>query len=200
VCGRLARISHRRERQRTCRRCWDRTHEALDRLEQTSALAYLRERLVGLGVLPERDQRLTVLARVVGVFGSDVPGPDGHALRQYGPWNALRRAQLSAAACLVLLFGQPLKRIARLTTESVRVDRGGVWLRLGPASPRAPVVGSARHRLHRLGLVDVLAARNTARATLATAVPAAILAEKLGLSIMPWSAGPRPWRGSEVSI
>jgi hypothetical protein len=118
-------------------------------------------------------------------------------------------------AVLILLFGQPATRVARLRASAVTIDIDGrVHIALGdtPVRLREPLahlaiavaddarqVGSPwlfpgengrpassdqlRRRLSKIGLDNVLMARNSARAAFATDVPPALLADKLGLSI-----------------
>jgi hypothetical protein len=73
------------------------THAALDELPTTRAVAYLRGRLVTLGVLPERDERLHLLRHTIAQTVADAHPDDRGVLRQYGRWSVLRSAQLAVA-------------------------------------------------------------------------------------------------------
>lgn len=133
--------------------------------------------------------------------------------------DAVLDVRTRLAAILILVFGQPLTRIVKLTATSVTVEEGRVWLKLGRVPlPMAPPIdrlvlaarsGSVQrrdqggrgwlfpgqipgqhlsaeqlgHRLHQIGIASALTARNAAWATMATEVPAVVLAEKLGFSV-----------------
>jgi hypothetical protein len=126
------------------------------------------------------------------------------------------------AGGFVLLYAQPLSRIAVMTLDQVTLDRAGVSVRFGGAQLEIPDplgallsahLGTARsshvgigavpsdwlfpghhpgrpitasqlgHRLGALG-IDARAARRAAQQQLASEVPAVVLAELLGVSIM----------------
>jgi integrase len=138
------------------------THEALDGWPRPRAVAYLRDLLVDCGVLPAADRQLREFGawldrRLEGVAGHphlrllDIPRQQpytGQAITQQRRLDLLRRFATStdipirprAAACLILLYAQPLSRILRLSTADLTRDRGGqTWLRLGdPPSPVPP--------------------------------------------------------------
>jgi hypothetical protein len=68
------------------------THEALDALPPGRALVHVRSMLVATGVLPARDERLTVLERWISQVIAAQQDP-GHrqALHGYAVWHHLRR-------------------------------------------------------------------------------------------------------------
>lgn len=68
------------------------THEALDELPSTHALAHLRQTLVAVGALPERDEELARLEQFLTCFLASEP--DTHRrklLRRYMIWHLVRR-------------------------------------------------------------------------------------------------------------
>jgi hypothetical protein len=80
----------------------------------------------------------------------------GQAITQQRRLNLLRRFATStdipikprAAACLMLLYAQPLSRILRLTTADLARDDGQTWLHLGdPPSPVPPPFDALLHQL-----------------------------------------------------
>jgi hypothetical protein len=105
------------------------THAALDELPPTRAVAYLRGRLVTLGVLPERDERLYLLRQTIAQAVGEAHPDDCGVLRQYGRWSVLRGAEL-AAADQPLGFGT-----ARYAMLRIRVAAAFcAWLRRNAAT------------------------------------------------------------------
>ena len=155
-------------------------------------------------------------------------GPRGHADHD-DHWALVRRMlhdpdaanpEDRAAACLVLLYAQPLSKIVALTTDDLAIEDDGTYLRLGPeplllpppldalvtSLPMAKSFGAASRladerwlfpgkwaghhqhpkslmgRLNQLG-ITTRASRNTAMLHLASAVPPAVFASLIGISI-----------------
>jgi hypothetical protein len=155
-------------------------------------------------------------------------GPRGHG-DQDEHWSLVRRMlhdqdaanpEDRAAACLVLLYAQPLSKIVALTTDDLTDGDDGTYLRLGPeplllpppldglltSLPIAKPFGAAStladerwlfpgkwaghhqhptslmHRLNKLG-ITTRASRNTAMLHLAAAVPPAVFASLIGISV-----------------
>ena len=68
------------------------THQAFDELGDTQALAHLRQTLVAVGALPERDEELVRLERFLAGLLSSQPDPDRRKiLHRYTIWHLLRR-------------------------------------------------------------------------------------------------------------
>ena len=80
----------------------------------------------------------------------------GQVITQQRRLDLLRRFAAStaipvkprAAACVMLLYAQPLSRVLRLTTSDLTRDDGQTWLRLGdPPSPVPPPFDALLHQL-----------------------------------------------------
>lgn len=68
------------------------THAAFDELGEGQALAHLRQTLVAVGALPERDEELVRLERFLAGLLADQPDPDRRKiLHRYTIWHLLRR-------------------------------------------------------------------------------------------------------------
>jgi hypothetical protein len=68
------------------------THAAFDELGDSQALAHLRQTLVAVGALPERDEALVRLERFLAGLLAAQPGPDRRKiLHRYLIWHLLRR-------------------------------------------------------------------------------------------------------------
>ena len=68
------------------------THQAFDELGDTQALAHLRQTLVAVGALPERDEELVRLERFLAGLLASQPDPDRRKiLHRYTIWHLLRR-------------------------------------------------------------------------------------------------------------
>jgi hypothetical protein len=68
------------------------THAAFDERGEGQALAHLRQTLVAVGALPERDEELVRLERFLTGLLSDQPDPDRRKiLHRYTIWHLLRR-------------------------------------------------------------------------------------------------------------
>ncbi|MFN2495743.1 MAG: hypothetical protein ABR608_07535 [Pseudonocardiaceae bacterium] len=68
------------------------THQAFDELPNSQALAHLRQTLVAVGALPERDEELVRLERFLTGFLASQPDPDRRKiLHRYTIWHLVRR-------------------------------------------------------------------------------------------------------------
>jgi hypothetical protein len=68
------------------------TQDTFDALEPDKAGRYLRELLVGAGLLPPRDELLARLERWLHATIDAIPSPaQRHLLQQYTVWHLLRR-------------------------------------------------------------------------------------------------------------
>jgi hypothetical protein len=68
------------------------THQALDELRQTPALAHLRQTLVAVGALPERDEEMTRLEAFLAALLESQHDTERHRLlHRYLIWHLLRR-------------------------------------------------------------------------------------------------------------
>jgi hypothetical protein len=68
------------------------THQALDELPDSSPLAHLRQVLVGVGALPERDEHLARTERfLTGLLASQKDPAQRKLLRHYTIWHLVRR-------------------------------------------------------------------------------------------------------------
>jgi hypothetical protein len=68
------------------------THEALDELPDSPPLTHLRQVLVGVGALPERDEYMVRLERFLTGLLSSQPDPEHRkVLHRYTVWHLLRR-------------------------------------------------------------------------------------------------------------
>ncbi|WP_441248162.1 hypothetical protein [Kitasatospora sp. McL0602] len=68
------------------------THEALDELPDSPPLAHLRQVLVGVGALPERDEYMVRLERfLTGLLASQQDPEQRKVLHQYAIWHLVRR-------------------------------------------------------------------------------------------------------------
>lgn len=68
------------------------THEALDELPHSQPLAHLRQTLVTVGALPERDERMVQLeAFLAGFLASQRDTEHWQLLRRYTTWHLVRR-------------------------------------------------------------------------------------------------------------
>ncbi len=68
------------------------THQAFDELPQTQALAHLRQTLVAIGALPERDEEMTRLeAFLAGLLDSQDDADRRRLLHRYLIWHLVRR-------------------------------------------------------------------------------------------------------------
>ncbi|MEQ4611423.1 hypothetical protein ABMX48_36400 [Streptomyces cavourensis] len=68
------------------------SHEALDELPDSPPLAHLRQVLVGVGALPERDEYMVRLERFLTSLLASQPDPEQRkVLHQYAIWHLLRR-------------------------------------------------------------------------------------------------------------
>jgi hypothetical protein len=68
------------------------THAAFDERGDSQALAHLRQTLVAVGALPERDEELVRLERFLAGFLATQPDPDRRKiLHRYTIWHLLRR-------------------------------------------------------------------------------------------------------------
>ncbi|MFJ3840539.1 hypothetical protein ACIPY6_34225 [Streptomyces sp. NPDC090054] len=68
------------------------THEALDELPDSPPLAHLRQVLVGVGALPERDEYMVRLERFLhGLLASQQDPEQRKVLHQYAIWHLVRR-------------------------------------------------------------------------------------------------------------
>jgi hypothetical protein len=75
---------------------------------------------------------------------------------------------------------EPLAHLAVTVADNAR-QSGSTWLFPGESGPISS--GQFRSRLNKIGVRNVLLARNSARASFAADVPPALLADKLGLSV-----------------
>ncbi len=68
------------------------THEALDELPDTAPLAHIRQTLVSIGALPDRDEQLIRLERfLTGFIAAEEDRDRRKLLRRYVIWHLLRR-------------------------------------------------------------------------------------------------------------
>ncbi|MEV5691393.1 hypothetical protein [Micromonospora globbae] len=75
------------------------THDTFDALEPDKAGRYLRELLVGAGVLPPRDELLARLERWLHATIDAIPDPaQRHLVQQYTVWHLLRRLRRRVAS------------------------------------------------------------------------------------------------------
>ncbi|MFC0447036.1 hypothetical protein [Rhodococcus jostii] len=68
------------------------THEALDELPDSQALAHLRQVLVGVGALPERDEHMIRAEKLLGrVVAAQTDPEQRNVLHRYTTWQLVRR-------------------------------------------------------------------------------------------------------------
>lgn len=96
-------------------------HEALDGLAQTPSLRHLRQLLVATGALPERDDRLAALERVVrDTAASMANAEDARLLRGFGNWRVLARLRARRGGPPSPLAVKNAKRVFMLGAEFLR--------------------------------------------------------------------------------
>jgi hypothetical protein len=100
------------------------THQALDELPRRPALDYLRQTLVAVGALPERDEEMTRLeAHLAGLLDAEADPERRRLLHRYLIWHLVRRMRSRNN-------GKPVTRQQALLTR--RLARGAItfldWL------------------------------------------------------------------------
>lgn len=72
------------------------SHDAFDELRQTASIVHLRDLLVTLGLLPQRDPGIAKIERVISQRGAQLTDEHSKLVRSFGKWSVLRRARRKA--------------------------------------------------------------------------------------------------------